>query len=94
MDWTEERIDFRVWKRVPGNPPAREDLATPRAGGEARAHHGQFTRGVARRRGTEAAPFGDVGQEEDARSAISNGRGTPAADPAATLRVGARRITR
>ena len=25
MDWTEERIDPRVWKRVPGNPFADYD---------------------------------------------------------------------
>jgi hypothetical protein len=27
MDWTDERIDLRVWKRVPGNPFADYDPA-------------------------------------------------------------------
>jgi hypothetical protein len=27
MDWSEERIDFRRWKRVPGNPFADYDPA-------------------------------------------------------------------
>lgn len=27
MDWTDERIDFQKWKRVPGNPFADYDAA-------------------------------------------------------------------